>query len=302
VLAGPGAVVSGNPFLNQLLAGIAAQLAERDLQLALFVPQREEDVQRLASYLGRGHVDGVLLACFPDWVALYDRLANTGIPMVACGKPPGAPAASYVDTDNEGGAVLAVEHLVEQGCRQIAAVAGPPGTPLGPDGLARYRIALRRAELPADKGLIGVGDFTAASGRYVTAGMLAARPGIDGLFVAGQPMACGALEALRRLGRSIPRDVAVVGFGDLPGQAADPPLTSIRQPGEQMGREMTRLLLAQLDDTRPIARQVLLGTHLVIRQSSQRHPTWHTSQPAPSSPVSPSTRKAGLSGEPAVSA
>jgi DNA-binding LacI/PurR family transcriptional regulator len=271
VLAEPSAVVFGNPFFGQLLAGIAQALNERDLQLTLFLPQSERDEQRLASYLASGHVDGVLLTFYQDRDPLYDRLARKGIPVVVNARPLQASSASYVDADNEGGAMQAVEHLVEQGCRTIATIAGPLGTSAGAERLAGYRRARERAGVPVDESLIRVGDFTTPSGREVTTELIADRPDVDGLFVAGELMAYGVLNALHRLGRRIPDDVAVVSFDDLPGAAStDPPLSSIHQPVEQMGREMTRLLLAQLDDDDRIPRQVILGTHLVVRESSRR--------------------------------
>jgi DNA-binding LacI/PurR family transcriptional regulator len=271
VLAEPSAVVFGNPFFGQLLGGIAQQLTERDLQLTLFIPQNERDERRLSSYLASGHVDGVLLTFYQDRDPLYDRLAQNGIPVVVNARPLRASSASYVDADNEGGAALAVEHLLEQGCRRIATIAGPPGTSAGAERLAGYRRALQAAGLGIDESLIRVGDFTTPSGRELTAELIRENSGIDGLFVAGELMAYGALNALHRLGRRIPDDVAVVSFDDLPGAATtDPPLTSVHQPVEQMGREMTRLLLAQLDEDDRIPRQVILGTHLVVRESSQR--------------------------------
>lgn len=272
VLAEPSAVVFGNPFFGQLLAGIAQQLNERDLQLTLFLPQNERDEQRLASYLASGHVDGVLLTFYQDRDPLYDRLARKGIPVVVNARPLQVSSASYVDADNEGGAIQAVDHLLEQGCRTIATIAGPLGTSAGAERLAGYRRALERAGVPVDESLVRVGDFTTPSGREVTTELITDRPDVDGLFVAGELMAYGVLNALHRLGRKIPEDVAVVSFDDLPGAAStDPPLTSVHQPVEQMGREMTRLLLAQLDDDDRIPRQVILGTHLVIRESSLRH-------------------------------
>jgi DNA-binding LacI/PurR family transcriptional regulator len=271
VLAEPSAVVFGNLFFGQLLGGIAQLLNERDLQLTLFLPQTERDEQRLQSYLASGHVDGVLLTFHQDRDPLYERLAQSGIPIVLNARPLQGSSASYVDADNEGGAAQAVEHLIEQGCRTIATITGPLGTSAGAERLAGYRRALQRAEIAADESLVRIGDFTTQSGRDLTISLLQDNPGIDGLFVAGELMAYGTLTALHKLGRRIPEDVAVVSFDDLPAAATtDPPLSSIHQPVEQMGREMTRLLLAQLDENDRIPRQVILGTHLVVRESSRR--------------------------------
>jgi DNA-binding LacI/PurR family transcriptional regulator len=271
VLAEPSSVVFGNTFFGLLLSGIAGVLNERDLLLTLFMPQNDRDERRLQSYLATGHVDGVLLTFYQDRDPLYDLLVRNGIPVVVNARPLYAPSATYVDADNKGGAVQATEHLLEQGCRAVATIAGPLGTSAGAERLDGYRRALAAAGIAPDESLIRVGDFTTPSGRELAAELIRSRPDIDGLFVAGELMAYGVLDALHRLGRRIPDDVAVVSFDDLPGaETTDPPLSSVHQPVEQMGREMTRLLLAQLDEDDRIPRQVILGTRLVVRESSQR--------------------------------
>jgi DNA-binding LacI/PurR family transcriptional regulator len=89
--------------------------------------------------------------------------------------------------------------------------------------------------------------------------------------VASDPMAVGALRALADAGRRVPEDVAVVGFDDDPiAQLASPPLTSVRQPIEEMGREMARLLVVQMGDAQRVARRIVLATELVVRPSSGR--------------------------------
>ena len=83
-------------------------------------------------------------------------------------------------------------------------------------------------------------------------------------------MSYGALRALREAGRRVPTDLAVVGFDDLPGaESTDPPLTSIHQPVEQIGRELARLLIAEISDGTPSRKRVILDTELVERESSQ---------------------------------
>jgi DNA-binding LacI/PurR family transcriptional regulator len=99
--------------------------------------------------------------------------------------------------------------------------------------------------------------------------LLSARPDIDAVFAASDLMAAGALQALRVARRRVPEDVAVVGFDDSPLAATtQPPITSIRQPIEEMGREMVRLLVESSERPDPIPRHVVLGTELVRRASS----------------------------------
>jgi DNA-binding LacI/PurR family transcriptional regulator len=100
--------------------------------------------------------------------------------------------------------------------------------------------------------------------------ILAARPDVDAIFAASDSMAAGALQVLRAAGRSIPEDVAIVGFDDSPiAETADPPLTSVRQPIEEMGAEMVRLLLEHTTHPGAAPRKVILATRLVERRSSE---------------------------------
>jgi DNA-binding LacI/PurR family transcriptional regulator len=103
--------------------------------------------------------------------------------------------------------------------------------------------------------------------------ILAARPDVDGVFAASDLMAAGALQVLRAAGRRVPEDVSLAGFDDSSIAAtAEPPLTSVRQPIEEMGREMVRLLLEQASRPDSVPRKVILATQLVRRRSSEGGP------------------------------
>jgi DNA-binding LacI/PurR family transcriptional regulator len=270
VLAEESTIVFGSTYFGQLLGGIAEILNSFDLQIAVFLPQNDRDEQRLRAYLATGPVDGVLLTYNETRDQLQDHLLDKGIPLVANARSLSAKSASYVDVDNEQGAYMAVRHLLDKGCKVVATVAAQQGIAPGVDRLSGYRRALAQAGLEHGDDLIRFGDFTTDSGRQLTADLLAGRPDIDGLFVAGQLMSYGALRALREAGRRVPADVAVVGFDDLPGaESTDPPLTSIHQPVEQIGRELARLLIAEISDGTASRKRVILDTELVERDSSQ---------------------------------
>jgi DNA-binding LacI/PurR family transcriptional regulator len=131
------------------------------------------------------------------------------------------------------------------------------------DRLTGFAAGLRAAGLA---GLVEHGDYTESSGFRAARALLAAEPRLDGLFAASDQMALGALRALRQAGREVPGDVAVVGYDDLAGAAADPPLTSVRQPVDLVAQELVRLLAARIDG-RP-AEPVVLPTTLVRRASA----------------------------------
>jgi DNA-binding LacI/PurR family transcriptional regulator len=184
--------------------------------------------------------------------------------------------------------VQAVAHLVEQGRQVIATVAGPQDMAPGVDRLEGYRQGLRAAGHEVEHDLEEVGDFTFEGGQLAMRRLLERRPDIDGVFVTSELMALGAMSVLRTHGRRVPDDVAVVGFDDSPvGLTANPPLSTIRQPTELMGREMTRLLLQMISsgDHRP--QHLILGTELIVRASSVAAPSHQGRRRGPRSrPVS----------------
>ncbi len=269
VIPEPTAQFFNDPFFPRLVRGVTEGLAEPGVQLVLFMPQSSKQEARLADYLAGGHVDGVLLVSLHGFDGLPLGLKRQGIPVVLCGRPLAAADLSYVDADNEHGAVQAVTHLVEQGRQVIATVAGPQDMGAGVDRLEGYRRGLRAAGRPVDPELEEIGDFTFEGGQVGMQALLERRPDIDAVFVTSELMALGTMSALRARGRRVPDDVAVVGFDDSPvGLTANPPLTTIRQPTELLGREMTRLLLQMIStgDQRP--QHLILGTELIVRASS----------------------------------
>ena len=269
VIPEPTGQFFGDPFFPRLVRGVTEGLAEPGVQLVLFMPQSSKDEARLASYLSGGHVDGVLLVSLHGLDPLPLELKRQGIPVVLCGRPLAAAEVSYVDADNEHGAAQAVAHLVEQGRQAIATVAGPQDMGVGVDRLEGYRRALRAAGRPLDSSLEEVGDFTFEGGQAAMQALLERRPDLDAVVAANELAALGAISALRAAGRTVPDDVAVVGFDDSPvGLTANPPLSTIRQPTELMGREMTRLLLQTISTGDRTPQHLILGTELVVRASS----------------------------------
>jgi len=266
VIPEPTTQLFGDPFFPRVLRGISESLGREGMQLVLLMPQAPSDEVRVERYLEAGHVDGVLLISLHGADPLPAGLRRHGVPFVVGGRPPEA-GFTYVDVDNRGGAATAVGHLLDIGRRRVATIAGPQDMAVGADRLAGYRERLSRER--RDDTLVEVADFTHDGGRSAMERLLARDSSIDAVFAASDLMAIGAMAALRAAGRSVPHDVAVVGFDDAPMAAtSDPPLTSIRQPIEEMGREMARLLIdgIRVPDRPP--RRVILDTQLVVRHSS----------------------------------
>jgi DNA-binding LacI/PurR family transcriptional regulator len=259
--------VFGEPYFAGIIRGISTGLADTGFQLLLAIARSAADHARFEKYLTGQHVDGVLLISLHGGDPLPRHLEDSGVPTVLGGAPVGVDPISCVDADNLGGARNAVEHLIELGRRRIAAITGPQDMRVGVDRLAGYREALSAAGLPE---LIAAGDFSEESGERGMRELLARGPRPDAVFTASDPMAVGAMRVLKEHRLSIPADVAVVGFDDsATARHTDPPLTSVHQPLEAMGREMARLLIARIREE-PIERlTVVLDTHLVPRASSR---------------------------------
>ena len=269
VIAEPTEVLFSDPFFPRLLRGISASLSARDLQLVLLMPSSAKETQGTADYLTAGHVDGALLVSLHDHDPLPGRMAEAHFPVVVSPRPRRPMSVSYVDVDNQGGAHSAVAHLIAAGRQVVATVAGPTDMAPGVDRLAGYRDALVEAGLGTDPGLEAVGDFTQESGAAAMERLLQARPDIDAVFAASDLMAAGALSVLTAAGRRVPEDVAVVGFDDSPvASSTRPPLTSVRQPIEEMGHEMARLLIDAIEGGDAVPRRVILATELIERASS----------------------------------
>ena len=267
IVPDPGSRLFGDPLLPRLLRGIGEELSANGLQMVLFAPQSAIDVQRLEQYLVGGHVDAVLLLALHESDSLPVRLQARGIPMVFGGRPRQPLDVSFVDVDNHAGGRTATEHLIEQGRRHIAHVAGPRHVPVAGDRLQGFREAMWNAALRSD--LVEYGELDRDGGEMAMGQLLATGVEIDAVFAASDAMAAGAMWALQVLGRRVPDDVAVIGFDDSPIAAAtQPPLTSVRQPVEDMGREMAKLVLSLTAVRGQAPQQMILSPELTVREST----------------------------------
>jgi DNA-binding LacI/PurR family transcriptional regulator len=247
--------------------GIAAALADTELQLVLLPARGDRQQRKVERYVLAGHVDGVVMLSLHADDVLPRALADAGVPIVASGRPRGLDSVPFVDVDNRGGARTATAHLLESRGR-VATITGPLDMAVSADRFEGYREALAAAGRELDAGLVAHGDFTVESGARAAESLLAARPSLDGIFAASDAMAIGALGALAAAGRRVPEDVAVVGFDDVAAAASStPPLTTMRQPFAEMTAALTDLLLRRIAGE-TAGESVVLPATLVRRRSA----------------------------------
>ncbi|WP_369250672.1 LacI family DNA-binding transcriptional regulator [Streptomyces sp. R41] len=278
VIAEPETRVFADPFFALQLRGISKELTAHDSQLVLLLTEGRDDHVRVGRYLAGGHVDGALVFSLHLDDPLPGLIHGAGVPTVFGGRPGwgdgprNAVPTVYVDCDNRGGAREAVRHLVGLGRTRIAHITGALDQTSAVDRLDGFRDVM----VDVDPVLIAEGDFTPAGGERAMRELLERRPDVDAVFAANDLSAAGALRVLRERGRRVPDDVAVIGFDDmLPvAEQTDPPLTTVRQDIEEMGRLMARLLLRRLDrgtdEDNPVGApsSVVLPTTLVRRTSA----------------------------------
>ncbi|MFG3719237.1 LacI family DNA-binding transcriptional regulator [Streptomyces massasporeus] len=269
VLTEPDWRVFAEPFFSEIVGSLGDALTDTGMQLMLTLVRSDTERTRFLEYARGGRVDGVLLLSVHAGDRLPDMLAEARLPTVMLGRRSGDEYVSYVDADNVGGARSAVSHLLARGRRAIATIAGPLDMYVAQCRLRGYQDALALAGLTYEESLVVEGDFTEESGRRAMAELLERHPEIDGVLAASDTTAVGALDALRAAGRRVPQDVAVIGFDDFPlAQRTEPRLTTVRQPLEEMGRAMIRLLLEDMEEPSVAYRHVILRTELQVRESA----------------------------------
>ncbi|MET8879332.1 LacI family DNA-binding transcriptional regulator [Streptomyces rubiginosohelvolus] len=261
------AQVFADPFFGRVVTGVVNYLRPRGMHPVLMFAESSRAREDVVAYLRQGRADGALVVSTHAEDPLPALIAEAGLAAVLFARPARPVPVSYVDLAHQDGARLAAEHLLGRGCRRIATISGPLDVPAGQARLTGFRDTMARHGHPYIP--IVEGRFTQESGEAAMERLLAEHPDLDGVFAANDLMALGACHVLRERGRSVPGDVAVVGFDDSSAAlACRPPLTTVRQPVEGMAAEMTRLLLDRLSRPDGPVTSVIFEPELVVRGSA----------------------------------
>lgn len=259
--------VFADPFFGRVASGIVGFLRPRGVHPILMFAETEEARAQVVAYLRQGNADGAVLVSTQADDPLPRLLVDAALPAVLFARPPEPIPISYVDVAHRTGARLAADHLVARGCRRVGTVSGPLDVLASQDRLSGFRDAMAAHGHPYVP--CAEGNFTRESGEAAMERLLGQHPGLDGVFIANDLMAQGALAVLRHHGHRVPGDIAVVGFDDSSAATASrPPLTTIRHPVEDMAGEMARLLLAHVEDPDLPVTSVIFEPFLVVRDSA----------------------------------
>lgn len=264
----PTAHLSKQFYFIALFDGIREALAEHGLEMTVLTPKGNAQMNMEVSFPAAQHVDGAIIVGLRGNELLPERFLERRAPAVIQGPSPWE-NLSNVDCDNRRGAQVATEHLLSLGRRKVATIAGFLDLSPSPVRLAGYRDAMVQSGRQLDPTLEEVGDHAAGRAHMAMERLLLNHPDIDAVFVASPEMAIAALEVLAVARKRVPEDIAVICYDD-PAfvSEANPPLSAMRQPVKEMGRQSVGILLREIADPTPAPTHMLLVPDLMVRAST----------------------------------
>jgi DNA-binding LacI/PurR family transcriptional regulator len=259
-----------NPFYLSLLGPMVRRCADHGYDLLISFQQLSSDWH---DYEDSRKADGIILLGYGDYLKYrpkLEQLIERGAHFVRWGSAGEGAIGATVSSDNEQGGFEATQHLLQQGRRNIAFVG--TANEGNPEFLERYRgycRALRAAGIAPDDQLRADADPSEAAGRAALGELLERGVAFDAIFGASDVAAIGAMHALQAMGRSVPEEVAIVGFDDIPAASlSSPPLTTVTQDAHQVGEAIIDAILEAIE--RGTSTNRVLPVRLTIRESSVR--------------------------------
>lgn len=265
-----------NPFFAIVIAGIEDVAFAEGYHVVIY--QSHDDYER--EVLNVKHIynrrkDGFLVAVATNTTDFshFKNLHDKGFPIVFFDRIYEEIDTHKVAVDDYEGAYNATKHLIDQGCQRIVHISGPPHLLISKRRLQGYKTALLDHGLPYHEEYVWSTHFDSQQSIEVARQLLKSAIHPDGIFAASDNIAIGCHAAITEAGLTMPKDIALIGFSDLPMAAMlNPPLSSVAQPAFEMGRSAAELLIKLIkkpnENTQSITE--VLHTNLVIRASSLR--------------------------------
>jgi LacI family transcriptional regulator len=265
-------------FFSTVISGIedVAYSAGYNVILAQSNESQTREISDIKA-LFNSRVDGMLMSVSRE-TTNFDHIESMlakGVPIVFFDRVYDTSQASKIIVDDFTGAKEATLHLIEQGCKRIAHIEGPPNLEISRQRLEGYKEALKEHNMPFNQELVATcPSGTIEEGKKATEQLLSLKNPPDAIFATNDPAAMGAMQAIKAKGLKMPEDVALVGFSNwFFSSLMDPPLSSVDQPGFEMGQEAAKLLIRQIekqekDDEDITPETKILKTRLIVRESS----------------------------------
>lgn len=260
----------GTGYIGEIMRGIDSELALSQLDLMLFTTHRAaiKEANYVANMV-QGMVDGLLVVLPRNPTDYTGSLTRRNFPFVLIDHQGTGEPCPAVGATNWQGAYNATEYLIKLGHRRIGFITGSMDLGCAIDRLDGYRSALRTHHIPEALELIYEGDFNQPDGYAGASVLLDLDSPPTTIFASNDVMAMGVMDAVRNRKMYIPEDISVLGFDNIPQSAmVFPPLTTVQQPLEQMGRVATQMLLDILKNPDKNVERIELPTELIVRDST----------------------------------
>ena len=258
----------GTSYIGEIIRGIDAELSTAQYDLMLYTTHRRKTKESTyVASLTRGLADGLLIVLPRNLEAYLPSLRQRRFPSVLIDYQGNASVPS-VGARNHEGVYEAITYLIGLGHRRIGFITGAQDVDCTHARLEGYRAALAAHGLATDEALIREGNFSQSMGYAATQALLDLPDPPTAIFASNDVSAFGVMDAARDRGLRIPDDISVIGFDDIPEAAyVHPPLTTVRQPLEAMGRTAAHMLLTYIEDPERPDEHLDLPTELIVRAS-----------------------------------
>ena len=257
-----------DPFFSEFIRGAEEVSKANQYHLLIYTSQNLDEEDAFLSFLP-ARIDGLVLASYGSTGQYVRRLHSQRFPFVLIGSAHPDLVTDTVRPDNQVGAHLLTKHLIEQhGYEKIAFICGPDDQKHSAERLSGYRQALQEHDIPWREDWIVHGDFNEASG-YACAQQLLQLPDPPRAIFAGNDwMAIGAMAAANDCGKTIPTEVAVVGFDDVPSaRYLQPALTTISVATYEQGRRAVEQLLVRISNPDAPRMDIVIPAPVILRRS-----------------------------------
>ncbi|MGV3487600.1 MAG: LacI family DNA-binding transcriptional regulator [Tuberibacillus sp.] len=258
-----------HPFLQDILASFKEVIGENGYDLIFFANNHPDNqAETFEARAKNRNVDGLFLLGVPRTDPNLMGIVKSGIPCMSLDLDLVGHNANYLTSDNIGGAMKAVDYLVEMGHTDIAFIADVFNTKPGYDRLIGFKQAMEKHRLPIDDNWIVPSDFSEQGGYLAVKGLMENNRLPSAIFCAGDMMAIGAMDAIKESGLKIGEDISLIGFDDITLlKYVYPKLTTIRQKKDLMGRMAAKELLKIMNDTHYANSPIMIETELIIRDT-----------------------------------
>jgi LacI family transcriptional regulator len=260
----------GTGYIGEIIRGIDTELNWNDLDLVLYTTHRTATKEaNYVANLAHGMVDGLLLVLPRNPADYIETLTRRNFPFVLIDHQGTVESCPAVGATNWQGAYTATEYLIALGHRRISFITGSLDLGCAQDRLKGYRSALRTHHIPEAPELVYEGNFFQPDGYAGACALLDLPDPPTAIFASNDVMAMGVMDAVRNRGLRVPDDISVIGFDNIPQSAmVYPPLTTVQQPLEQMGRVAAQMLISILNNVEKDTNRIELPTELIVRGST----------------------------------